>query len=88
MADGRHLQKLLNRYNCAAVPSTFTKLRILSVSTPWTVKISNFFKSKMADVPILQNRHNSAMVQLIAMKFYIVTHFNPLKPTPDQNLDF
>jgi len=33
------------------------------------------------------NRRSSAMVQHIAMKFGIMTYFNPGKPTHDQNLD-
>jgi len=44
MAGGRHFEKLLNRYNCSAVPSTFTKLRILFVSTLSTVKKFRIFK--------------------------------------------
>ena len=34
------------------------------------------------------NRHNSATVWRIVMKFGLMTHFNPLKPTYDQNYDF
>jgi len=34
----------------------------------------------------LLNRHNSAMVQRIAMKFCTMTHFNPLQPTHYQKI--
>jgi len=30
----------------------------------------------------------TATVEVIAMKFGIMTHYNPLKPTHDQNFDF
>jgi len=45
----------------------------------------------MADGRHLQkplNRHNSATVRQIALKFGMMTHFEPLKPTDDQNFLF
>jgi len=68
----------------------FGQWRILAVSILSTVKIPNF-KSKMAGDRRFRkqlNRRSSAMVQHIAMKFGIMTHFNTGKPTHDQNLDF
>ena len=34
------------------------------------------------------NHHNSATVKQFAIKFGIMTHFNPLKLSHDQNFDF
>jgi len=34
------------------------------------------------------NRHNSATVRLIAVKFGMTTHFDPPMPSDGQNFDF
>jgi len=34
------------------------------------------------------NHHNSAMVRRIAIKFGMMTHFDPLKPNDGQKFDF
>jgi len=93
MADGRHLEKSLNRQNLATVPSIFTKF---DKTTPFRRLYPDernncdSLKIKMADDRHFEkplNRYNSATVRLIAMKFGMNTHFDPPKPGDGQKYD-
>jgi len=61
----------------------------LAASTLSNVKVRNFYNQDGARASFKKtlNRHNSATIQRIAVMFGAMSHFDPLKPSHDQNFD-